>query len=249
VRFDLLTIFPEVVSAMAQYSILQRAIAEGCLSLHVHNLRDFTLDRHRSTDDYPFGGGPGMVMLAEPILRALGTISVELGHPPHAILLGPAGERFTQEKAAKLSVLEELCLVCGHYEGVDDRVRELVDEEISLGDFVLLGGELPAMVLIDAISRLLPGVLGNPDSLTSESFTSGLLEYAQYTRPATLEVPDVYRSGHHERIRQWRLKDSLLRTLLFRPDLMAGRVLSKEERELLKGIRKELDVLLESTLV
>jgi len=244
VRFDLLTVFPEMVSSLAHYSILERAVREGRLEIVVHNLRDFTPDRHRSSDDYPFGGGPGMVMLAAPILQAWEALATELGKPPYTILLGPAGERFDQSHALALAGQEEICLVCGHYEGVDDRVRELVDLELSVGDFVTLGGELPAMLVVDAISRLLPGVLGNIDSLESESFSAGLLEYAQFTRPATLTVPEVYLSGHHARINQWRRKDSLLRTLLFRPDLLCGSNLSQEDRKLLRAFRSDLDALL-----
>jgi tRNA (guanine37-N1)-methyltransferase len=244
VRFDLLTVFPEIISSLTRYSILERAVGEGLLQIVAHNLRDFTQDRHRSTDDYPFGGGPGMVMLAAPILRAWEDLATELGHPPYTVLLGPAGERFDQSQALALAAREEICLVCGHYEGIDDRVRALADLELSVGDFVTLGGELPAMLVVDATSRLLPGVLGNTASLESESFSAGLLEYAQFTRPATLSVPEVYLSGHHARINQWRRKDSLLRTLLFRPDLLCGSALGQEERKLLCVLRAEIDALL-----
>lgn len=243
-RFDILTIFPQIFDLLPQYSIIERALARGIISLHVRNLREFTSDSHRTTDDYPFGGGPGMVMLAEPILLALENIRSELTLSAHIILLGPAGITFTQQKAYELAQKEEICLVCGHYEGVDARVKAVVDEELSLGDFVTIGGELPALVMIDAITRLLPGVLGNPESLSVESFQGGLLEHSQYTRPQVLEVPDILLSGHHQRISEWRLKDSLLRTLLMRPDLLEGRSLSQDEKKLLRQLRELLDRLL-----
>ena len=239
-RFDVLTVFPELFGALAGYSLIERAIAGGILSLWVHNLRDFTTDRHRTTDDYPFGGGPGMVMRAEPVLRALEQV-VEDVSQPHVVLLGPAGQRFDQTKAANWSHLPELCLICGHYEGIDDRVRQVIAEEVSLGDFITLGGELPAMVMIDAVSRLLPGFVGNSESLDDESFAHGLLEYSQYTRPQSLEIPPVLVSGHHANVARYRLTDSLLRTLLYRPDLVEERQWSKDERKILLELAKRIE--------
>jgi tRNA (guanine37-N1)-methyltransferase len=239
-RFDVLTVFPDLFGALAGYSLIERALAGGILSLFVHNLRDFTTDRHRSTDDYPFGGGPGMVMQAEPVLRALEQVTRDVSEP-HLVLLGPAGQRFDQAKAAEWSHLPELCLICGHYEGVDDRLRQVIAEEVSLGDFVTLGGELPAMVMIDAVSRLLPDFVGNAESLDDESFAHGLLEYGQYTRPQSLEIPPVLVSGHHANVARYRLTDSLLRTLLYRPDLLEGRDWSKEERKILLELKKRIE--------
>ncbi len=245
-RFDVLTLFPQIFDLLPQYSIIERALFREIISLRVHNLRDYTSDNHRTTDDYPFGGGPGMVMLAEPILLALTKVHSEAVSPVHTILLGPAGLTFTQQKAQELARKQEICFVCGHYEGVDARVKSVVDEQISLGDFVTIGGELPAMVIIDAVTRLLPDVLGNPDSLSEESFQGGSLEHDHYTRPQIIEVPDILLSGHHQRIAEWRLKDSLLRTLLMRPDLLEGRTFSREEKKILIQLRELLNRLLAS---
>jgi tRNA (guanine37-N1)-methyltransferase len=239
-RFDVLTVFPELFTALTGYSLIERAISGGILSLSVHNLRDFTTDRHRTTDDYPFGGGPGMVMLAEPVLRALEQVAQDVPQS-HVVLLGPAGRRFDQGKAVDWSQLPELCLICGHYEGVDDRLRQVIAEEVSLGDFVTLGGELPAMVMIDAVSRLLPGFVGNAESLADESFAHGLLEYGQYTRPQSLEIPPVLVSGHHALVARYRLTDSLLRTVLYRPDLLEGRQWNKDERKILIELKQRIE--------
>lgn len=242
-RFFVLTVFPEVFKILEDYSVLGRAIKNGIVELKVLNLRDFSRDKHRTTDDYPFGGGPGMVMLAEPIFKALSAVKNE-GEDIYTVLLGPGGTRFTHKKAFELSKKEKICLICGHYEGVDSRVREVCDEELSLGDFITSGGELPAMVLIDAISRLNPGVLGNIESLGEESFFGGLLEYDHFTRPRELPVPEILLSGHHGAISDWRLKYSLFKTLFFRPDLLSGRELSPREKKILDEILETIEGIL-----
>jgi len=239
-KFYVLTVFPEIFSALEEYSVLGRAIKQGLIELSIKNIRDFATDRHRTTDDYPFGGGPGMVMLAEPILRALEQVKKESEGRAYTILLGPAGERLNQDKAKELASKSEICLICGHYEGVDARVREFCDEELSLGDFVISGGELPALILIDALGRLTPGVLGNLESLADESFSRGLLEYDQFTRPRELHVPEILLSGHHQAINNWRLKNSLLRSIFFRPDLLLNRELSPQEIKALKELQENL---------
>lgn len=243
-KFYVLTIFPEIFQVLKEYSVLGRAIKKGLIELQVINLRDYTQDKHRSTDDYTYGGGPGMVMLSLPIVRALSRIAEETKGKVHTILLGPQGEKFTQKKAYELALKKEICLICGHYEGVDARIKELCQEEISLGDFVTTGGELPAMVLIDVVSRLAPGVLGNLESLGEESFTRGLLEYDQYTRPRELTVPEILVSGNHGAVSIWRLKNSLLKTLLFRPELLLERDLSPDELKLLQEIWETLEKIL-----
>ncbi|MBN2726804.1 tRNA (guanosine(37)-N1)-methyltransferase TrmD [Candidatus Mcinerneyibacteriota bacterium] len=220
---DILTLFPEMFTSPFEESILKRAREKGYLSLDVHNIRDYAQDRHQVTDDYPYGGGAGMVMKAEPLVSAIE--SLNKGH--HRILLTPRGKPLTQETVRRLSGLKKLMLVCGRYEGVDERVTELaIDEEISLGDFVLSGGELAAMALVDAVVRLIPGVLGNEDSAAEESFSEGLLEYPQYTRPAEFRgraVPEVLLSGDHARIAAWRKEEALKKTLRVRPDLVCRR--------------------------
>lgn len=222
-RFDIFTLFPEMFSAYLNESILKRAQEAAILEIGLHNIRDFTTDKHRTTDDEPYGGGGGMVMKPEPIFRAVEDV---LGEPPVCplILLTPQGRRFDQRVAVELAAYDHLALLCGRYEGVDERVREhLVTDEISLGDFVLTGGELPAMAIIDAVSRLLPGVLGDPDAAQKDSHASGLLEYPHYTRPPEFrgwEVPEVLRSGNHAEIEKWRQAQSLERTKQRRPDLL-----------------------------
>jgi len=243
-NFFILTVFSSVFEALKEYGILGRAIKQGLLDFKVVNLRDFSIDKHRSTDDYTYGGGAGMVMLAEPIYRALAKVREETGGNMYSVLLGPSGVKFDQKKACELAQKENLVLICGHYEGVDARVTLACDEEISLGDFITTGGELPAMVMIDVISRLLPGVLGNEESLEAESFSSGILEYDQYTRPRQLEVPDVLLSGDHGRINLWRLKNSLWKTIFLRPDLLKGRKLTSKEKEILREIVLNLEEIL-----
>ncbi len=222
-RIDVLTLFPEMFAGPLDQSILRRARERGVLELHLHNLREWTHDRHRTVDDRPFGGGPGMLMKPEPIFEAVES----LRRPEtRCVLLGPAGRRFNQVLARELARLPHLLLICGSYEGVDERVREfLADDELSIGDYVLTNGALPAMVVIDAVTRLLPGVLGDDASAAEESFSRGRLEYPQYTRPADyrgLKVPTVLISGHHAAIARWREDQARLRTWQWRPDLAAA---------------------------
>lgn len=244
-RIDVLTIFPEMFPPVLEESILKRAQEAGIVTIGVHDLRQFTTDRHRTTDDAPFGGGAGMVMKPEPFARALATLrcAPEAGCAEEVILLSPVGERFDQAKARELSGRDHLILLCGRYEGVDERVRELLcTRALSIGDYVLTGGELPAMVVIDAVTRLFPGALGAEEGAATDSFADGLLEYPQYTRPAQFEgrvVPEVLLSGHHEQIRRWRRKESLRRTRELRPDLLERVRLTEEDRELLMEIEEE----------
>jgi tRNA (guanine37-N1)-methyltransferase len=246
---DVLTLFPELVESVLGQSILKRAQEKGLLRARVRNLRDFTLDRHQVSDDVPYGGGPGMVMMAEPILRAVDALRVEYRTADPAcelrmLLPSPQGRPFTQALAVELSrEIRPLLFICGHYEGIDERVRiELQPEEISIGDYVLTGGELPTLVMIDAAARLVPGVLGDPDSAVGESFTESLLDHPHYTRPATvrgLSVPEVLISGNHEAIRIWRRKQALRSTYLKRPDLLHRQSLSPEDQRLLDEVVRE----------
>lgn len=242
-RFDVFTILPEVLRPYLDSSILGRAQAQGLIDIHTHNLRDYTVDKHHTTDDEPFGGGGGMVMKPEPIFSAVETVLGDELEQVQKILLTPQGRTFRQSVAYDLVEYDRLALVCGRYEGVDERVREhLADDEISVGDYVLTGGEIPALVLIDAVSRLIPGVLGDKDAAENDTFTRGLLEHAQYTRPADFngwEVPEVLRSGDHERIRIWRVQNSILRTLLRRPGLLESAELTEEELEILRSFREQ----------
>ena len=233
-RVEVFTIFPEMVSDYAEWSILGRAAQASLLELLVHDLRASTSDVHRSVDDAPFGGGAGMVLMPEPVFTAVE--SAQAVRP--LFLLGPAGRRFNHSVATELAELDGFSLLCGRYEGVDDRIRtNLCDGELSIGDFVLAGGELAALMVVEAVVRLLPGALGNDESIDDESFAGGLLEYPQFTRPAefrSLEVPQVLRSGDHERVKRWRRATALARTLESRPDLVKRRGgLSKEEEALL----------------
>jgi tRNA (guanine37-N1)-methyltransferase len=239
-RIDVFTLFPEVIDHYADASILGRARLRGQLDLRTHDVRDAAQDSHRSVDDAPFGGGAGMVLAPQPVFQAVEEVAAGPdGLPRPLLLLSPSGRRFDQQVARELSVLADgFSLLCGRYEGVDQRVTDhLVDGEISVGDFVLAGGELAALVVVEAVVRLLPGVLGNDQSASDESFSAGLLEYPQFTRPAEYrgwEVPDVLRSGDHGRVDQWRRAQALIRTLRLRPDLMAARGgLSDEEVRLL----------------
>ncbi|HUS82145.1 MAG TPA: tRNA (guanosine(37)-N1)-methyltransferase TrmD [Dehalococcoidia bacterium] len=235
-RIDVLTLFPEMFSGPLQASILGRAIESGIVEVVLHNIRDYAEDKHHVVDDYVFGGGPGMVMKPEPLFAAVEVVSGLDAAKGHVVLLTPQGRLLTQQIGEELSRRERLILVCGHYEGVDERVREhLVDDEISIGDYVLSGGELPAMVLIDVIVRRLPGVLGSDESLAEESHAEGLLEYPQYTRPAEFrgwEVPEVLLSGHHAQIAAWRRQQSMLRTARRRPDLLDKIEMTEAERRL-----------------
>src|SRR6266566_3850389 len=221
--------------------ILGRAITCGTLDVEVHDLRDFTTDRHRVVDDVPYGGGPGMVLKPEPLFRALDAIEADRGRPLTVVLTSPQGTRFTQAEAQRLSRVEHLVLLCGRYEGVDERVRERVTEEISIGDYVVSGGELPALVILDAVGRLVPGVVGDEQSVAEDSFSRGLLDFPHYTRPAevgTDRVPEVLLSGNHAEIRRWRKRESLARTLTRRPDLLEKASLDDEERRILAELQE-----------
>lgn len=259
-RVDVLTLFPEMfVNGPLDHSIVGRARERGLLDIRFTNIRDFTVDKHRQVDDTPYGGGPGMVMKPEPLFAAVEAVladaagdgpedglpsGVRNGRRSHVILLDPQGDRFTQARAWELAAKEHLVLICGHYEGVDERVRTIVDEELSIGDFVLTGGELPAMVIIDAVCRLLPGALGEAASAREESFEGLVFDHPHYTRPAEfrgMSVPDVLLSGHHEDIRRWRRRQALRRTMERRPDLLAAASLSDEDRRMLEDL-KEQDV-------
>lgn len=232
-RVDILTLFPEMFVGPLDHSIVGRARRRGILEVRIVNIRDFATDKHRIVDDTPYGGGPGMVMKPEPLYAAVEAVR---GADSHVILMDPQGERFTQERAWELSRKPHLVLVCGHYEGVDERVRPLMDEELSIGDYVLTGGELPAMVVLDAVCRLLPGALGEEASAREDSFQDGLLDHPHYTRPAVfrgMAVPEVLLSGHHEEIRRWRRREALRRTWLRRPDLLVTARLTDEDRRFL----------------
>ncbi|MBI2885447.1 MAG: tRNA (guanosine(37)-N1)-methyltransferase TrmD [Candidatus Omnitrophica bacterium] len=231
-RIDVITIFPDMFAPVLGASILKRAEEQGCVRYVVHNLRDFASDKRRTVDDRPYGGGPGMVMKPEPIFDAVEAIErICHGSAPNRagcqiLLTAPQGERLSQPLAHELSRLEHLIIICGHYEGVDDRIREgLADRSLSIGDYVLTGGELPAMVLVDTVVRLIPGAIGHAEATADESFADGRLEYPQYTRPPSfrgMEVPAVLRSGDHERISLWRKLQSMARTVSQRPDLVAS---------------------------
>ncbi len=241
-KFDILTLFPNLFSSPFQESILGKALAKGLIQIRVINIRDFSLDPHREVDDAPYGGGAGMVMKVEPIARAIEWIKSE-NPSAWTIYLTPQGKTLNQEIARELSTRSHLVLLCGRYEGVDERVRELfVDQEISIGDYVLTGGEFAAMVLVDVVSRLLPGVLGSDRSALEDSFSQSLLEYPQYTRPANFRghlVPEILLSGNHSAISRWRRKEALKRTYLRRPDLLEKANLSQEDWVLLEEIQKE----------
>ncbi len=240
-QFEIFTLFPEVFTPYLQTSILQRAQQRGLITIHLHNIRDYTTDKHHITDDEPYGGGGGMVMKPEPIFAAVESV---LGSPPPCpvILLTPQGRTFNYQIARHYAQFTELALICGRYEGVDERVREhLVSDELSIGDYVLSGGELPALVVVDAISRFVPGVLGDPEGAFDDSYASGLLEYPHYTRPAEFrgwKVPEVLLSGDHGRIARWRREQALLRTWQRRPDLLEKAALSKDDWSFLEKLRQ-----------
>ncbi|MBI4870016.1 MAG: tRNA (guanosine(37)-N1)-methyltransferase TrmD [Candidatus Riflebacteria bacterium] len=234
-RFDLVTIFPVLFEAFARTSIVGRAVSRGLVELHLHDLRDFSTSKHRTVDDYPFGGGAGMLMGPEPFFRAVESIDAhvrEQGRTPHRVLLSPAGALLDQLRIKELTRLGQVTLLCGHYKGIDDRVETLADEELSIGDYVLSGGELPAMVLMDAVIRLLPGAVGTFESVEEDSHYEGLLGYPMYTRPATfrgLSVPEVLLSGHHAKIEAWRGQQAIERTRSRRPDLWKRYLESQRE--------------------
>jgi tRNA (guanine37-N1)-methyltransferase len=228
IRFDILTIFPEMFASPCGCSLLKKAVDRGLIAIHLHDIRIHAEDKHHMTDDAPYGGGGGMVMKVEPIDLALQSVPVA-GEGVPIVLMTPQGERFCQKMAEELAGHPQIIMICGHYEGVDERVRtHLVTREISIGDYVLTGGELSAMVIVDAVSRLVPGVLGNCESASADSFSMGLLEYPHYTRPAA--YPEVLLSGNHREIEGWRRRESLLRTRKRRPDLLNDKVLTVEEK-------------------
>ncbi len=240
--FDILSIFPGMFASPLAESIVGKARERGLIDVRLHNIRDYATDKHQMTDDRPFGGGEGMVMKPEPIVGALRAIGKE-GPPARVVLLTPQGRLFDQEIARELSVLPRIVLVCGRYEGVDERVAEhYTDDQISIGDYILTGGELAAMIIVDAVTRLLPGALGNEGSASADSFCEPVLEYPQYTRPQEFEgksVPEILLSGNHESIRRWRRGQALLRTRMRRPDLFDRLDLSREDRALLDAAREE----------
>jgi tRNA (guanine37-N1)-methyltransferase len=243
-RFDVMTLFPGIFASPLSESILKRASERGLVSVYLHNIRDYATDRHQVTDDIPYGGGGGMIMKPEPIFAAVESVlEGETGIP--VILLSPQGRQLNHEVARELAHHRRVLLVCGRYEGVDERIREhLVTDEISIGDYVLSGGELAALVIIDAVTRLLPGVLGDPSATFEDSYSRGLLEYPHYTRPATFRgwaVPEVLRSGNHAAIVRWRRQESLRRTWERRPDLLKGAQLTSSDREFLARLEKETE--------
>ena len=242
-RIDVLTLFPRMFEGPLTESILGKAIDKNLLDVHVSNFRDFSTNKHQQVDDYPYGGGAGMLLKVQPIHDAIKTLQADSGKTnQRIILLDPAGKPFNQKMAEEFSEEEHLVFVCGHYEGYDERIRDLVTDEVSLGDYVLTGGELGAMTMIDATVRLLPEVLGNDESAKGDSHSTGLLEHPQYTRPANyegMEVPHVLTNGNHKLIEEWQLKESLRRTLLRRPDMLEKVELTDEMTHLLDEIKKE----------
>lgn len=244
-NYHILTLFPEMVENGLNTSIIGRAMEKGLILAEAVNIRDYSKDKHRHVDDYPYGGGAGMVMQAEPICDAYEALAARLGKRPRVLYMTPQGKVFNQKIAEELAKEDDLVFLCGHYEGVDERALELiVTDYLSIGDYVLTGGELPAMVMIDCISRLVPGVLNNDESAEFESFHDNLLEYPQYTRPEVYrdkKVPEVLLSGHHKNIDTWRREQSIKRTLERRPDLLEGAVLTKKEKQFLEGLLAELN--------
>lgn len=243
--FDIVTIFPAMVEHALGFGVVGRAIDRGTLTVEVRDLRSYTTDRHHVVDDVPYGGGPGMVLKPEPLFRAIDAVTAERKERPHVVLTSPQGTRLTQPAVERLSRLPGVLVLCGRYEGVDERVRFRVDEELSIGDYVLSGGELAALVLVDAVARLVPGVVGDEQSVADDTFSRGLLDVPQYTRPAdlvageasaVLRVPDVLLSGNHAEIRRWRMKERLSRTLARRPDLLEHAALDAEEEEMLRDV-------------
>ncbi len=241
-KIDIVTIFPRMVEAALAEGVVGRAITAGVLELQIHDLRDYTTDRHRVVDDLPFGGGPGMVLKPEPLFAAVEGIRAGRGAPGAVILTSPEGERFTHASAVRLSALDHIVVLCGRYEGVDERVRTgLATESLSIGDYVLSGGELAALVMVDCVARLVPGVVGDEASVARDTFARGLLDYPQYTRPAEFRgmgVPPVLLSGHHREIERWRRREALARTLAQRPDMLERAALDAEDEALLKELRQ-----------
>ncbi|WP_181537000.1 tRNA (guanosine(37)-N1)-methyltransferase TrmD [[Anoxybacillus] calidus] len=241
-RIDILTLFPNMFSGVFSESILKKAQEKHAVSLNVINFREFADNKHKTVDDYPYGGGAGMVLKPQPIFDAVEHLTKNSADQPRIILLCPQGERYTQKKAEELAKEKHLIFICGHYEGYDERIREhLVTDEISIGDYVLTGGELGAMVIVDSVARLLPGVLGNEDSPVQDSYSCGLLEHPHYTRPADfrgMKVPEVLLSGNHQLIAEWREKESLRRTYLRRPDLLEQYPLTEKQKKWLQEFEK-----------
>lgn len=242
-RIDILTLFPEMCRAVFSESIIGRAVNNGFLVVNAHNIRDFSADKHRRVDDTPYGGGMGMLMQAQPIYDCYQHLCNECSEKPHLIYLSPQGKVLTQEKVKELSELPHIALLCGHYEGIDERVlEEIVDEEISVGDYVLTGGELPALVLLDAVARMVDGVLPNEEAYACESHYNGLLEHPQYTKPFEWNgkcVPEVLISGHHANIEKWKHEQALIRTYLRRPDMLKSADLSEKDKKFLNDLIKE----------
>jgi tRNA (guanine37-N1)-methyltransferase len=242
-EIDVITIFPAMVEAALAEGVVGRARERGTIGVRVHDLRAFTDDRHRSVDDVPYGGGPGMVMKPEPLFRAVEAIAAERGAADAVVLLSPQGRRFTHEEADRLSRLDRVVLICGRYEGVDERVADaIVTDEISIGDFVLSGGELAALIVVDAAARLVPGVVGDAGSVESDSFVRGVLDHPHYTRPAVcrgLAVPETLISGHHAAIDRWRARERVRRTLARRPDLLEQAALTADEQQALAELQEE----------
>ncbi|MFL6280261.1 MAG: tRNA (guanosine(37)-N1)-methyltransferase TrmD [Vicinamibacterales bacterium] len=242
-KIDVVTIFPRMIESALAEGIVGRAIAAGVLDLQVHDLREYAPDRHRVVDDMPFGGGPGMVLKPEPLFAAVDSIRAARGTPAAVILTSPDGERLTHASAERLSGLSHLVILCGRYEGVDERVRKgLATETLSIGDYVLSGGELAALVIVDAVGRLVPGVVGDEASVAQDTFARGLLDYPQYTRPAEfrgMRVPPVLLSGHHAEIERWRRREALARTLAERPEMLDNAALEPTDQALLEQLRRE----------
>mgnify|MGYP002625370566 CR=1 FL=1 len=244
-NYHVLTLFPEMIENGMNTSITGRAITKGLLSLEAINIRDFAFNKHQKVDDYPYGGGAGMLMQAEPVYLAYESIASRTAKKPRVVYLTPQGQVFNQSMARDMAQEEDLVFLCGHYEGIDERVlEEIVTDYVSIGDYVLTGGELPALVMMDAISRFVPGVLNNEESAEFDSFHDNLLEYPQYSRPAEWmgkKVPDVLLSGHHANIEKWRREQSILRTLQNRPELLEDAVLSKKEKQYLEQLRRNME--------
>lgn len=244
-RIDILSLFPEMFEAVLYKSIIGRAVKNNLVELNFHNIRDYTENKNKRVDDYPYGGGLGMIMQCQPIFSAVESVKAQLETKPHIIMMTPQGKSFNQQKAKELTQHESIIIICGHYEGIDQRVTDaLVDEEISLGDFVLTGGEIAAMAVTDAVCRLIPGVLKEDESHMIESFSSGLLEFPQYTRPPVfqdMEVPEVLLTGHHENVDKWRRYQALKATYIKRPELLETAELSKQDLKFLEEIKKEIN--------
>ena len=241
-RFDILSVFPDMLRAVLLESVIGNAVENNIIDIRLHNIRDFSTNKHRKTDDYPFGGGRGMVMTPQPVIDCYRSVLDGEEHI-HTVYMSPQGKVLTQEKAKELSKLPRMVILCGHYEGFDERIiQSIVDEEISIGDYVLTGGEMPAAVLVDCISRMIPGVLPEAECYENESIASGILEYPQYTRPRNfegMEVPEILFSGHHANIEKWRRERALEKTLKMRPDLLESAELSKKDIEFISSISDE----------